>query len=292
MFGYIRPLASELKVREFEQFKACYCGLCHSLGKEYGVPARFILNYDFVFLTMLMWDKEAVCKIGLKRCAVSPCRKKCVCISENEFEVSSGLSLILAYWKLNDTVSDEKFFKSMLARAGKFFLKSSYKKAANKFPEFAKCVYEKIEELNAYENSGERSLDKTADTFASILSGAADTVQDINRQRTLRQILYHVGRWIYIIDAIHDLEEDMKNKRYNPIAARFELIDSELTADDKALLDITLSHSENIAISAFGLLENGPWLEIIKNILYLGMGDVRQRVLEGRFQNTKQRLPR
>ena len=37
MFGYVRPLKSELKIREFGQFEAAYCGLCHTLGREYGV---------------------------------------------------------------------------------------------------------------------------------------------------------------------------------------------------------------------------------------------------------------
>jgi hypothetical protein len=56
MFGYIRPLKGELKLREFEKFRACYCGLCSALGKEYGITSRLILNYDFFFLAALMWD--------------------------------------------------------------------------------------------------------------------------------------------------------------------------------------------------------------------------------------------
>ena len=36
MFGYIRPLVGEMKVRENEMFRAVYCGLCRSMGKHTG----------------------------------------------------------------------------------------------------------------------------------------------------------------------------------------------------------------------------------------------------------------
>ena len=79
MFGYIRPLRPELKVKDFDRFKACYCSLCHTLGKEYGLPARFILNYDFTFMTMLLWGSDEPLEYCPKRCPVSPIHKKCMC---------------------------------------------------------------------------------------------------------------------------------------------------------------------------------------------------------------------
>ena len=291
MFGYIRPEAGELKVREFELFKSCYCGLCHSLGREYGLFSRFILNYDFVFLTMLLWDQAIPCKIDRKRCIVHPCRKKCVCVSSAAYGVSAGLSLILAYWKLKDSVKDDGFFKAMLARAGMLFLKGGYKKAARKYPAFNTCVETQINALSALEEAGAKSIDKTADTFANILACIADTAQNEERQRTLKVLFYHIGRWIYIADAVNDLKDDLEDKRYNPIAARFEPEGHALSEADKEAINTTMAHSENISISAFGLLEDGPWLEIIKNILYLGMPEIRRRVLNGTFKNTKEGLP-
>ena len=71
MFGYIRPLKDELKVREFNRYKACYCGLCHTLKEQYGAFARNILSYDFVFLAMLLWDSEEPVT-HCARCLASP----------------------------------------------------------------------------------------------------------------------------------------------------------------------------------------------------------------------------
>ena len=44
MFGYVRPLREELKVRDLNLWQQDYCGLCHCLGKRHGFVARFLLN--------------------------------------------------------------------------------------------------------------------------------------------------------------------------------------------------------------------------------------------------------
>ena len=37
MFGYVTPLKSELKFKEFEYFRSYYCGLCNEIKREYGM---------------------------------------------------------------------------------------------------------------------------------------------------------------------------------------------------------------------------------------------------------------
>ncbi len=58
MFGYVRPLKGDLRVREYESFKAVFCGLCHSLSKNCGFAARFIVNYDLAFMAVLLSGGE------------------------------------------------------------------------------------------------------------------------------------------------------------------------------------------------------------------------------------------
>ena len=59
MFGYVHISPDKLNGEEQQLYRACYCGLCHTLGRRYGVFARMILNYDLVFLAMLLSDGEA-----------------------------------------------------------------------------------------------------------------------------------------------------------------------------------------------------------------------------------------
>ena len=53
MLGYIRTSQGELRVREYEVYRALYCGLCKHMGKCTGQCSRMTLSYDFVFLAAL-----------------------------------------------------------------------------------------------------------------------------------------------------------------------------------------------------------------------------------------------
>jgi hypothetical protein len=70
MFGFVRPDKGELKVRDYELYRAVYCGLCHSLKRRCGAAGRFIINYDFTFLAMLLSHAETGCRVCVKKCMV------------------------------------------------------------------------------------------------------------------------------------------------------------------------------------------------------------------------------
>ena len=55
MFGYIRPLECELKVREQAEYRGVYCGLCKSIGRRYGQLERLTLSYDCAFLALTLF---------------------------------------------------------------------------------------------------------------------------------------------------------------------------------------------------------------------------------------------
>ena len=33
MFGYVKTVRGELRIREYEYYRASYCGLCRAMGK-------------------------------------------------------------------------------------------------------------------------------------------------------------------------------------------------------------------------------------------------------------------
>ena len=75
MYGYVRPPLGILKEEETERFRRMYCGLCHTLGRRYGLASRFILNYDFTYLAILLSDREEG-ERDSGRCPMSPIRSK------------------------------------------------------------------------------------------------------------------------------------------------------------------------------------------------------------------------
>ena len=74
MFGYVRPLRGELKVRALEQYQADYCGLCRSLGKHFGFAARFTVSYDLLFLYLILSGTEPEAERSRCRCPAKPWR--------------------------------------------------------------------------------------------------------------------------------------------------------------------------------------------------------------------------
>jgi len=289
MFGYVRPLKGELKVREYEQFKTAYCGLCSTLKERYGFLSRFLLNYDFTFLAMLLSSGETSCGFTHRRCIASPFRKKCSCVPTPSFELCADLSVILFYWKLRDTLDDDGLREKLKARAVLILLGRAFKRARRNAPVFNERVSRNLVELRILEKAGSVSIDETSDKFALILAAVSENSESEAEKRALSQLLYHIGRQIYILDAIDDLEEDAGTGSYNAVAKRFNIEDGKLKEEHKRELETTLSHSAEMASSAFELLRPGMWTSILMNIIYLGIPHVTTAVMEGTWLNKRSR---
>lgn len=286
MFGYVRPLSAELRVRELEDYKAVYCGLCRTMGKRHGLLSRFTLNYDFTFLAMVLAHGAEPCQMSQCRCPAHPFRKRNMCKSMPALEVAADESLILSIHKLRDDVKDKPFLRGLPARVALLCLKPAYRKAAAARPEFDAQVGACLTELHGLEGERCASLDRPADTFARILQAAAPATGEEVRDRALSQMLYHVGRWIYLVDAWDDMEEDMRTGAYNPIHERYQ---GEGKAHQQEVR-LTLSHSRSLAAAAYELAKAERWDGIVSNILYLGMPAIEELVFAGRWKKRKKNL--
>lgn len=282
MYGYIRPVKGELKVREYESFRGVYCGLCHGLRRRYGPACRFLVNYDFTFLAMLLAEPgpETVCA---RRCPYHPLRKTPCAAAGSAQEAAADYTVILAWWKLRDGVADKGFWGAMGCRAACRALKGAYRKAAARRPAFAAAAEENLRALAALEKARCPSIDETADKFARILQGAGGG-EDRDRARILGQLLYHLGRIVYVLDAVDDLEADMASGAYNPLIYRFSPRNGRLSPEEEAALRQTLQHSHNSVSAAFALLEPNPYTGILSNTIYLGLPAVTQAVFSGTWR--------
>jgi hypothetical protein len=291
MYGYVRPDKGELKVREYEAFRSAYCGLCHSLKKQCGLPARFLVSYDLPFLSILLHGSDG-CRSERKRCIASPLRRRtCVSCAPAQDE-TADYGVILACWQLRDSVADEGFFRGLPARAALLLLSGAYRRARRHAPAFDRQTRENLSALRALEKENCPGLDRTADCFAAVLRGAAEGVGDETRRRILGQLFYHIGRMVYILDAADDLGEDVRRGRYNPLRCRFTETEGKLTAEQTEELRVTLQHSQNMAASAFQLLDESPWTGILENIVYRGLPQVSGLVLAGQWKNKNSEISR
>lgn len=290
MFGYVRPSDDRLTPADRETFRAAYCGLCHALGARYGLVGRMILNYDLTFLAMVLSDGAG--EMCAKRCAVHPMRRRCCVAGDPALDAAADMSVILTYWQLRDGVTDHGFWGGLKYRIASALLRPAYRKARERRPQFDAGTKAHLSELAALERDRCASLDAPADAFAKLLALAAEEVSDPVRRRVTAQLLYHLGRWVYLVDAADDLKKDVKSGSYNPLVYRFHAEGGTLTADDKAALAATLDSSVRAMAAAFELADFGPWRAIIESVLYEGLYAVGAAVLNGTFRKGHKRKQR
>ena len=185
---------------------------------------------------------------------------------------------IMLYSKLCDNIADEGFFKGCFYRVLKAFSKKGYKKAAEKFPNVDEIFKEYIKSQNILEKENIQDIDLAADPTAKMLSKLFALCSPDGEMRALERLGYSMGRWIYILDAANDLEEDIKKKRFNPFKAEIKE-----DTDIKEFIKNRVTSSLNICIceaeSAFDLLEIMRFKNILGNIIYLGLEDSQQQII-------------
>lgn len=281
MFGYVR-LPQDLPEEERNRFGRAYCGLCHTLGTRYGPAARFILNYDFTFLAILLSEKEEG-PIHHGRCAAHPVHGRDRLESSPALDLAADESVILAYWQARDGVEDHDWLHGLKYRAVSAVLEPAYRKAAALRPDFDESTRRQLRLLAELEGEHCPSIDRAADTFAVLLRGAAQSVDEPVRRRVLEQIFYHLGRWVYLVDAADDLKKDAASGNYNPVALRYGLLEGVWTEESRTGFAATLDHSIHMMATAFELWDFGVWTPVLETTLYTGLFRVGKAVLDGTF---------
>ena len=263
MFGYVKAYKPEMKIKHYEEYKGVYCSLCRVLGKRYGVFARMTLSYDCTFLAMLRLctDEEKPC-FSQGRCPFNPV-KKCNFCKDRDVELSfvADVSMIMLYYKIRDNINDGGFFKKLLM----FLilpLFSLYHRRAKKYsPEIEEIISQMMYEQSKIEESKTGSIDEAAHCTAEAMEKILSLGFDSDKAKVLRRIGYLTGRWIYIADAVDDMESDRKSGSYNPL-----LINCKSREDGIQMLNLTASEICN----AYELLEVKSFDAEIRNIIYDG----------------------
>ena len=284
MFGYVRPVLDRLDEGQRDAYQSAYCGLCHALGRRHGFLARFTLQYDFTFLAIVLAAGETQDSFLCRRCPAHPLRKPRTCLSGARLDTAADQSMILTWYKLTDDVDDRGAIAGLPYRLIRRLLQSSYRRAAQAQPEFDARVREGLGRRRQLEEERSPELDRAADAFARILAFSSSAYPEGSlMRRAVGELLYHLGRWIYLMDAWDDLEEDKKHGRYNPLDARFQ----GCALEEKEYLNTTAVHSARLAGAAANLMELGSWTPVVENVLCLGLPTVQSAVLDGSWREMR-----
>lgn len=275
MFGYVVIDKPNILIKDYQTYRCYYCGLCKAIGKRTGQCMRMTLNYDIVLLALLGYnyeDKEPVFKKG--RCPVH-LLKKVEYVEDSEIlEKISDVNTILGYYKLVDDVIDEKKHRVI-----KTLVKGYYNKAKKRLPSFAESTEKGYEKLREKEKANE-DANTLAEAFGEILMRAADAVSD-KADANLRKLLFYVGKWVYVIDAIDDLKEDAEKQNFNPFLRENKCSFDKLNEKAKAEARVIIYDAIDNATKAYNemniTISEGP----LSNIIYLGLKSRAEKILEG-----------
>ena len=269
MFGYIKPCKGQLGEESFNIFNAYYCGLCKAMGRQCSQLSRLGLSYDVTFLAMVLSSVlEGEYNTKCERCIVHPFKKKDCVKADTAVDYSACAGVMLSYLKLADDRHDEKSIKALF---GMLLMYVGMRRAKRKYPAEYDYIKSCLDELSVLESENCSDIDRTADCFAKILQRlfTPDFITDCDTRRVLDWLGYNIGRWIFVLDAINDLEKDFKDKSYNPFLAGFDGTDISVYRAEKVKeLEVSLTFTLENAASSFELLKVHKNYDVLYRIIY------------------------
>lgn len=270
MFGYIRPLECELKVREQAEYRGIYCGLCKSIGRRYGQIERLTLSYDCAFLALTLYAICGAASFSPENCGPRVYRgKRPIADPSATLDYAADVNVLLAWYKAADDAADEESAKAALARLA---LRRAYRKAARANPALDEEIHTHMAQLRALEANETASTDEPSNAFGALLAAVMlyAPMLPLSERKAAQWMFYNLGKWVYLIDAWDDRKKDEENESYNPFL---------LSGMEREQAGFLLNITRNEAIKAFDLLELSAPSGLLDNIMTLGLLHVQERVL-------------
>lgn len=283
MFGYVTINKPELKIREYERYRSFYCGLCHRLKEQHGRLGQFTLTYDMTFLVILLsslYEPQTSCEQA--RCIAHPAKKHLQCYNSIT-EYAADMNIALSFHKFLDDWKDDRSIKGL---SGMNLLHKRYKEVATQYPKTCRQIEKYLHELSEYEKNKIQDIDKTAGAFGKLMGCLFDYKQDI-WSPYLKRFGFYLGKFIYIMDAYLDFNEDKKSGHYNPLTELSQTLqpkDFDRTCHN--LMELMMGQ----ACHEFEKLPLEQNVEIMRNILYAGVWRKYDAYIKNRQETTKGEL--
>jgi len=259
MFGYVQANLSDLSEEEKRRYRAAYCGLCRTLGQQHGLTSRLSLTYDLTFLTLLLSSLyEPGESSGESRCVIHPCKKHDYFVNTCT-EYAADMTVALSYFKCLDDWKDDK---SLPQRCYASTLKKQYDRVREAWPDQCAAIESCLAELSTIEKEQPDDPDAGANCFGRLMESVFVYKKEDHWEKQLRRLGSGLGRYIYLADAMVDLEQDKKRERYNPLKNL-----STTPEEFRTTLMMILGDASR----AFETLPLVQDVHLLRNILYSGL---------------------
>lgn len=258
MFGYIVAGFDDIDEQEAKRYHEVYCGLCHSIKNRYGQLSRMCLTYDLTFFALLFGSLyEPGERRERSRCALHPVEAQDF-VQSTYTDYAADLTVAFAYHKCLDDWNDDR---SVKARSALGLLKEPYKNARQRIPSECNAIEAALKDISTLENDPLTQPDEVANRFGELLAQLF-TFEHDHWAEALHSLGYHLGRFIYLMDAAVDYEDDKESGSYNPLVP----------------LDISLHERKTLLMGIMGKaaesFEKLPLVQdvhLLRSVLYAGV---------------------
>ena len=282
MLGYVKAFKPEMKMKDYELYRGIYCSLCRALGRNYSPIAQLFLSYDFAFAAVLrLAAAENGCSFIKKSCPYNPAKKCMICQSKETLDSCSHAIIITVFYKILDNMHDGGVKSKIIAYLLYPIVFLMHRKAKRLAPDIDKIICGSMKIQYETEKKNGAGIDEAAHPSADALGKIFSLGFDGERKNALYSLGYMVGRYVYILDAADDLEDDLKNGSYNPFAGEYaeiknERIRTEFVQRVTGMLNLTQSN----ALDALDSVEKKRFEDILENIVLEGLDFSRERMLK------------
>ncbi len=290
MFGFVAADAGALSEEEKERYRAVYCGLCLALRDRYGQLSRACLTYDLTFFVLLCNSlHEPVETKGASHCVMHPAPAAPRPWARSTWtDYAADLSVALAYHKVLDDIADDGDLK---ARAAERLLAGAYERARTRIPEQCAEIERAMAAIRAIEEAGRNNAaallssgratctsptgSDAAETGASSAFDPDAAAHEFGHMlgrlfahnqgfwtETMEELGRGLGRFIYLMDAAVDFDDDAASGSYNPFV--------ELGSDAEAMR-ATLALAAADAAVPYERLPLVQDAHLMESILYSGV---------------------
>lgn len=261
MFGFVICNRAELSDEEKARYQSVYCGLCRRLKEKYGNRERLSLNYDMTFLALFLSslyepEDETVRKFT---CGLHPLQKREELLSPY-VEYAADMTILYSYYKcMDDWQDDRDLIRYHYAKRLKRYLPE----LEAKYPRQCRKLSEGIRRFSEFESRRGPMSDELINAVGEILTEIFVYREDCWSDY-LRKFGFELGRFIYLMDAVIDYEEDKKSGRFNPFLRNETKMDIQ---DAEHILQVMIGN----AAEQFEMLPLIRDEHLLKSILYDGV---------------------
>ncbi len=263
MFGYININQKELSDESKKAYQSYYCGLCRKLKSNCGTKGQMLLNYDMTFLIVLLTGLYELENEEVEfTCPLHPTKKRTAWWNEAT-DYAADMNVILAYYNMLDDWKDEK---SYTKRAFAKMLDKDYQRIMEKYPRQVTAIEQFMEKQAQAERENEKNLDIVAGLTGEMTGEIFAWKKDVWEEE-LKTLGFYLGKFIYIMDAYEDVDEDIKKKSYNPLILAADKDDENFDTFCKLLLTSMMSE----CAKSFERLPILLHADLLRNVLYSGV---------------------